>query len=84
VGLAYRQLGIPIRVVGLNPSPEDVRLVERLLPQGGSVMQSTLPGERNGTDGAGLPGGLVAAAIALSLVLALLLAVTERLRWSRG
>jgi hypothetical protein len=84
VALAYRRLGVPIRVVGLNPSPEDVRLVERLLPQGGSVMQSTLPGERNSADREGLPGGLVAAAIALSLVLALFLVVTERLRWSRA
>jgi hypothetical protein len=84
VALAYRKLGIPIRVVGLNPSPEDVRLVNRLLPQGGSVMQSTLPGERSGADRAGLPGALVAAAIALSLVLALFLVVTERLRWSRA
>jgi hypothetical protein len=84
VALAYRKLGIPIRVVGLNPSPEDVRLVERLLPQGGSIMQSTLPGERRGADHAAVPGGILAAAIALSLVLALFLAVTERLRWSRA
>src|SRR4029077_21098080 len=27
VALAYRKLGIPIRVVGLNPSPEDARYV---------------------------------------------------------
>jgi hypothetical protein len=84
VALAYRKLGIPIRVVGLNPSPEDERLVERLLPQGGSVIQSTLPGERQGGARPPVPGGVLAAAIALSLTLALFLALTERLRWSRA
>jgi hypothetical protein len=82
VALAYRRLGIPIRVVGLNASPEDVRLVERLLPQGGSVTQAALPGERRDNGSLGIPGGLVAAALALALVLALLLVLTERLRWS--
>jgi hypothetical protein len=84
VALAYRQLGIPIRVVGLNPSPEDVRLVERLLPQGSHVVQAALPGERRGGGGAALPGGVIAAAIALALALAAVLALTERLRWSRA
>ena len=31
VALAYRKLGIPLRVVGLSPSPEDQRLLTRLL-----------------------------------------------------
>jgi VWA domain containing CoxE-like protein len=84
VALAYRRLGIPIRVVGLNPSPEDVRLVERLLPQGGSVLQSALPGERRDGASSPVPGRVLAAAIALSLTLALFLALTERLRWSRA
>jgi hypothetical protein len=84
VALAYRKLGIPIRVVGLNPAPEDVRLVERLLPQGGTVLQSTLPGERDGSAPSRLPGGVLAAAIALALALALFLPLTERLRWSRA
>jgi hypothetical protein len=84
VALAYRRLGIPIRVVGLNPSPQDVRLVERLLPQGGGIVQATLPGERRGGGSAPLPGGVIAAAIALALALAAVLALTERLRWSRG
>jgi hypothetical protein len=83
VALAYRQLGIPIRVVGLNPSPEDVRLVERLLPQGGSVVEATLPGERRGGGSGAVPGGVIGAALALALALAAVLVLTERLRWSR-
>jgi hypothetical protein len=84
VALAYRKLGIPIRVVGLNPSPADVRLVERLLPQGGTVIQSTLPGERRAGRHPGVPGGVVTAAVLLALALAGMLALTERLRWSRA
>lgn len=82
VALAYRKLGIPIRVVGLNPSPADVRLVERLLPQGGSVLQSSLPGKRQGGSHSPVPGRVVGAAIALAVAFALFLALTERLRWS--
>jgi hypothetical protein len=84
VALAYRRLDIPIRVVGLNPSPEDVQLVERLLPQGGNVLQSSLPGERRGEPRSRVPGGVIAAAVALSLTLAFFLGLTERLRWSRA
>jgi hypothetical protein len=83
VALAYRKLGIPIRVVGLNPSPEDVRLVERLLPSGSDLVQATLPGERRAGAHIGVPNGVVTAAILLAFVLAAVLALTERLRWSR-
>jgi hypothetical protein len=84
VALAYRKLGIPIRVVGLNPSPEDVRLVERLLPQGSDLVQAALPGEQRSRARIGVPNGVVTAAVVLAFVLAGLLALTERLRWSRA
>jgi hypothetical protein len=84
VALAYRKLGIPIRVVGLNPSPEDVRLVERLLPQGSDLVQATLPGEQRGGASIGVPNGVATSAILLAFVLAALLALTERLRWSQA
>ena len=84
VALAYRKLGVPIRVVGLNPSPEDVRLVQRLLPRGGSVMQASLPSRRQGGAHSPVPRRVVGAAIALALALAAFLALTERLRWSRA
>jgi hypothetical protein len=81
VALAYRRLGVPIRVVGLNPSPEDARFVQRLLPQGGSVVQATLPNEHRAGTQTGLPVTLIVVALALAAALAAYLAVTERLRW---
>jgi hypothetical protein len=81
VALAYRKLGVPIRVVGLNPSPDDARFVQRLLPQGGGIAAATLPGERRGGTQSGLPVTLIVVAVALAAALAVYLAVTERLRW---
>jgi hypothetical protein len=78
VALSYRHLGIPIRVVGLNPSPEDAQYLQRLLPQGSRVVDASLPDERRAGARAGLPQGLVLAVVALSLVLAAFLFSTER------
>lgn len=82
VAQSYRRLGIPISVVGLNPSPEDAQYVERLLPQGSRVADASLPEERRAGARAELPHGLVLAVVALGLVLALFLPLTERVRWS--
>jgi hypothetical protein len=81
VALGFRRLGVPIRVVGLNPSPEDAQFVERLLPSRGHIVQATLPGERKAGGGATLPAVVVAAAAAFALIAAAFLVVTERLRW---
>lgn len=81
VALAYRHIGVPIRVVGLNPSPDDASFMQRLLPQGGGIVSATLPGERAGATKTGLPVTFVLVAVALALVAAAYLAVTERLRW---
>jgi hypothetical protein len=81
VSLAYRHLGVPIRVVGLNPSPDDAAYMQRLLPQGGGIVSATLPGEKAGGTQSGLPVGLIVIALALAAALAAYLAVTERLRW---
>jgi hypothetical protein len=81
VALAYRHLGVPIRVVGLNPSPDDASFVQRLLPQGGGIVPAALPGEKRGGTQTGLPVTLIIVALALAAALAAYLAVTERLRW---
>jgi hypothetical protein len=81
VALAYRHLGVPIRVVGLNPSPDDASFMQRLLPQGGGIVSATLPGEKAASTHTGLPVGLILVAVALALASAAYLAVTERLRW---
>jgi hypothetical protein len=80
--LSYQRLGIPIHVVGLNPSGENQRLFERLAGPRGSFSQAVLPGQEPGAHArAGFP---VALAIVAGFV-AMLLAANElwgaRLRW---
>jgi hypothetical protein len=82
VALAYRRLGIPISVVGLNPSPEDAQYLQRLLPHGSRVVDASLPDERRAGARAAVPRDLVLAIVALGLVLAAFLPLTERVRWS--
>lgn len=82
VALAYRHVGVPIRVVGLNPSPDDASFIQHLLPPGGVIVSATLPGERAGATKMGLPVGLLLVTVALALASAAYLVVTERLRWS--
>lgn len=83
VALAYRKLGVPIRVVGLHPAPEDIRYVERLLPRGGHVVPAGLPTEQRGgaAGGASLPFALAVLAAVLAVALAAWLVLTERLQW---
>ncbi len=70
VGLAYRKLGIPINVVGLNPSPEDTRFIERLLPSGGKIQRAALPEQRSIASRTGFPTALALLAVALAPTLA--------------
>lgn len=81
--LAYRKLGIPLRVVGLAPSAEDERLVKRLL----AAPSDFRPASGHGADaGSHLEGAsptlLVVLALAAAAALALLLVLTDRLRWA--
>ena len=84
VALAYRKLGIPLRVVGLNPSPEDQRLLTRLLAHSSDLQPATQPRERGAGVEAPSPAPLVVLALAAAAALALLLALTERLRWDEA
>jgi hypothetical protein len=82
VALAMKRTGISVRVVGLNPAPEDARFVERLLPRGGrDLSPAGLPGEAMESVRGDLPGWLVAAALALAALLALNELAATRLRW---
>ena len=64
VALAYRKLGIPIRVVGLNPSPEDDALVERLLEHPGDLGPRPFPASAAPASRRRLPALLVVLALA--------------------
>ena len=82
VGLTLRHSGIPVRVIGLNPAPEDARLVRRLLPHGGDLVQARLPGEHGSLVAAPFPTRLVALICAVAAVLAAFVLCATRLRWS--
>lgn len=82
--ISYARDDIPLRVIGLNPSPDDQRWFQGLLGSNGIVEQSRLPTEPSllGTAfGAGFPYGLAAAAAALALLLGAALAASARLEW---
>jgi hypothetical protein len=74
--------GTDVRVVGLNPAPEDERLFVRLLGEPDAVAQATLDAPAAASTGADVPWTL----LALGLLLALALASHElwraRLRWA--
>ena len=82
VALAYRKLGIPIRVVGLNPSPEDARYVQRLLPEGRPDRRRWAPGRAPGRRRRRRAAELVILGVLLAGVLAAFLVATDRVRWS--
>jgi hypothetical protein len=68
--LAFRRLGIPVRVVGLNPSVRDQRDMERLLRTPADLSQAALPGHEPGA-GARVRLALLLAALAAAAALAL-------------
>jgi hypothetical protein len=84
VAIAYRRAGIPLHVVGLNASPEDVAFIRRLVPGSGGFTQATLPSERSGFARDRPDGLLVAAAALLALALGAFLLLSEPLRWSES
>ena len=79
--LAYRQEGIGIRIVALNPSPDDQHRFETLLGNATQVTNAQLPGSRTELQGARVPVvlGLLVAAVALALAANEL--VSARLTW---
>jgi hypothetical protein len=82
VALALKRARIPVRVVGLNASPEDEEFIARLLPRGAAdVSRASLPDE--GTDiGRGrIPVWLAVCAVALALLVGVNELVSARLRW---
>jgi hypothetical protein len=81
VALAYRHAGIPLRVVGLNPSPEDAHLVASLLSRRSDLRLARLPGEGGASFAAHSAWPLALLTVAAGLVLALFVPLADRLRW---
>lgn len=82
VALALKRARIPVRVVGLNASPEDEAFIARLLPGGAAdISRARLPGDDTAPGRGRVPVWLAACAVALALLVAANELVGARLRW---
>jgi|1186.fasta_scaffold17557_2 hypothetical protein len=81
---AYHRDGIPLRIVGLNPSPQDVSLFERLVGAGVPIAQAPTLSEVPSHDVTPFPLTLVLLVIAATAALASREAWSPRLEWSGG
>jgi hypothetical protein len=82
--LAYRRDRLPLRVVALNPSPDDATLFQRLLGTGTAILHARLRGEAGYTaaaPGAGFPGWLLVCAAGVAALLVLHVLWSTRLTW---
>jgi hypothetical protein len=84
VSLAYRQAGIPVRIVALDPQPKDASLFGRLLERAATVQQAHLPGERAQTVGADAPPWLATLVVLVALGLGANELWAARLTWGRA
>jgi len=80
VALAYRQLHIPVRIVGLNAQPDDEQLFTHLLAHS-KLRNAPLPGERVRESGSALPLLLTVLVVAVALAAALNEIWSARLTW---
>jgi hypothetical protein len=82
--LAYRRDHIPVRIVGLDPSPTNVALFDRLLKPQPVVVQAPALATTAPHSTTPFPWTLVAVALAAAGALALRAAWAPRLEWGRG
>jgi len=83
LAFTFRRDRIPLKVVGLNPSPEDEQLFRRYIASSGSFSRAPLAGARTRSSaGASFPVWLVAVALGLGLLLAVNELVCARLTWA--
>lgn len=79
--LAYRHEGIGIRIVALNPSPDDQHRFATLLGDASRITQARLPGNRVESQGARFPLALALLVGAIALALAVNELYSARLTW---
>jgi hypothetical protein len=79
---AYDRDRIPVRIVGLNPSTDDVALFQRLLGPSVPVAQAPTLGEANARNVTAFPLALVVLTVVVALALALRAAWSPQLEWS--
>jgi hypothetical protein len=83
VTLAYRQLGIPVRIVALDPARADEQLFSRLLAGAAHVTHARAPGTQR-AQGARLPLTLVVLALCISCALAAFELWSANLVWGEA
>jgi hypothetical protein len=81
--LAYRRDHVPVRIVGLDPSPGDVALFDKLLSPRPVVVQAPTLAEAPPRNVTPFPWAIVALALAAALALVLLIGWAPRLEWGR-
>jgi hypothetical protein len=81
VALAYRHEAVRLRVVALNPAPNDRQRFSQLLGPTSQITQANLPGERSAPGGAEFPADLAVLAVVIALALAANELVGARLTW---
>jgi hypothetical protein len=84
IAAAYQRDRVPIRVVGLNPSPQDVSLFQRLLGGDVPVAQAPTLSEVSPHTTTAFPWTLLALALVAAVALALREAWSPRLEWSEA
>ena len=81
VATAYRRAGVALHVVGLNPEPQDVAFMRRLLPSNGSFTRAPATAERASRPETGDTAAVVGAGLVAACALAALCFLTRPLRW---
>ena len=84
VGQSYRRLGVPLRIVALNPSVGDLRFFLNLAGPGTSLLQGQLPKQAHLAAKSSFPTALALAALLLVGLLVLNELLHAPLRWTSG
>jgi hypothetical protein len=79
--LSYRRDGVPVRIVGLNPSPQDVAFFQRLLPAGSAIVAAPTLSQAPPHDRTPFPWALVALTLVAAVAAALRWGWAPRLDW---
>jgi hypothetical protein len=81
IALAYRHEGIKLRIVALNPSPDDQERFSQLLGSASDITRAQLPGEQAASSRTSFPTALAIIAVVIALALAANELVSARLTW---
>jgi hypothetical protein len=79
--LSYRRDGVPVRIVGLNPSPQAVTFFQRLLPPSSAIVAAPTLSQAPPHDHTPFPWALVALTLVVAGALALRWAWAPQLDW---